>query len=1335
MSENNKSFRIKYDTQNPADHVKVQINQDFDLLEVLSLKINQEDAYKLYASNYGVVIGRVQANDGFGIPNAKVSIFIQNDNLDKSKETGILYPYTTTSDKNANNVRYNLLPAKKVNKCHQNVGTFPSKRNLLDNDVNIDVFDNFFEYTTVTNESGDYMLFGVPVGEQQIHVDIDLSDIGVLSQSPRDMVYKGYDLNKFDSPNKFKGGTNLDDLTQIISQDTGIYVYPFWGDESETEIAITQKTIDIQYKFEPTCVFMGSAFTDSKKSGISKTCKASKNAGLMSDMVTSQGTIEMIRKTIEGKIEQYDINGTRLINNEGVWCYQIPMNLDYVITDEYGNIIPTTDPSKGIPTRSEVRFKITLDDNGDAYTQDKTGTYLIPNNPQNGNEVDYNFDDNCIDKSFVNLLWNKVYSVKNYIPRIQKNIKPKNRNFSGIKSTNYHESKNPIPYNNIYVDLNLRFILTCLLTTFFIKAVGLINSTIHWVNANVLNLVPGAYLKYIGVDSGIVGEDCLESLNLNNFNTLYFIDLDFAPRNWSKSCNSSDCKWIYMYGGESETYYNSIISCIETTLSFENQVVNFDFTNDWLNGGLYLPRFFTKTKRNKKTGSISIAYCGSWFAHTYKNYIVQACAPNVTPLGESIDNSMCDEPEKSCYKKSGYIRIGSVGDGLLNRDDSKDVFYYKSNEFLEGFRQLYTTDVILLGSLNDCDIDGIPQLHQLLPSTSFKLPNDSFEADDSLSGVTESYAISGKTMSGIDWGNDSTHMENGLFVAIGCLSSDTTIKTCVNASRLCEIGVDFDEKYTGSTDNGYDIEKNIDGMISTDEISDGDARSMFATLNINKLVGGTEYSDYDSNLWKYNFKYNYPDGFDGRLRGEHYNKIGGSTSGQLTSFDVRNDYYYKFRLGIDNINASDVLKKTYGGDYSFPRFDNSFYFYFGLIPGKTALDLFNSQYFVPCTEPIKDKFNVFVTKLQNESICPSNDGKISIKVENAVYPYNVYLDGQNIIPNVSDDNAIIRTGLISKFYSVKVVDGNNDSVTKYIFVPKNVGVSYDLTITPVKENGKYTGIIEVTNIKNDNINNYSNLLLSLYNGKNNFVTSITINSFMLSTQPDLVNKQVFGLLVSDNYKVVLSQINCQSNILEQQALVKSPPSLLSYVSGSNSGATSESLTTAISGGNIYADNGSEIIERGVCWTLTGTTPTILNNNIYDNISKTGEYLFTLTGLTTGLTYNIRSYATNNIGLSYGDVKIYKHTYNRIDNKITIVTWDVSYNTIDEYGNVIGTTITYYSNLYAINPVKTTLTVNTNIGDVTILEGQAYSDTFVNSDISTINSITPTNDDYYNYIHI
>lgn len=1001
---NNKSIRIKYDQNAPVDHLKLKIEQDFDFLEVLSLKITQEDVYKLYTSDYGVIVGRVLANDGFGVPNAKVSIFIKNDKKDNTEDKNIIYPYSSVSDKNSDNIRYNLLPSNKVNKCHQNVGTFPSKRNLLDNDNLVEVYDNFYKYTTVTNESGDYMLFGVPVGQQQIHIDIDLSDIGVLSQTPRDMEYKGYNIKQFDSPNKFKKSTNLDGLSQIITENASVFVYPFWGDENESEIALSKKNINLQYKFEPTCVFMGSIFTDSIKSGISKTCKPSKTSGKMSEMMVSQGSIEMIRETIDGKIENFEISGNRLINNDGVWCYQIPMNLDYVITDEYGNIKPTDDPTKGIPTRANVRFRITLDDHGDSYVQSKTGVYLIPNFPKEIDDDDYSFNTETKSTSFVNLLWNKVYSVKNYIPRTQKlNIleslhlssPAKNRRFSGLKSLNFHESNNPIPYNNMWVNLNLRFMLICIITTFFIKLVSFLNDFIHAVNV-ALGFIGFNPFAFVTIGSNIAGDECEY---LNGFDT-------FAPchKSWG---SKKEGNWEVIKKVQGDIELNKLFDCIETSLSVENEVVNFDFTNDWLNGSLYAPRILTKIKTNRKTGKQSSIYCGS-IAGSYTNlHLIQTCTTPIDGFGTGStigDNSECNSG--SCYKQNSIFKISK---GSLNRDLINDIYYYQSVEFPDqtpGNKYLFATDVILLGSLNDCDIDGIPQLHQLLPTTSFKLPPDSVESEDSgnlityttgTTGFTKDVSdyvsvsnfitppftgdvnnlfhvistsgdtyyiwsgsaytqvfdltpyidpipitgttldITGRTIevSGVDWGNKdvNSHLynfKNGLYVAIGCTSSDTYTKTCINASRLCEIGVDFDERYDFNL-----ISTEVDGYISTDEITDGDVRSMFATLNGNSLK-----TKKVNNQLKYDFRYIYPDSFDGKLKP---NNGTGPLSG-----DTFSQHYYNYRFNVE----TGELGYDYSDDhYSFPRYDNSFYFYFGLKQGSTALDVFNNQYFVPCDGP------------------------------------------------------------------------------------------------------------------------------------------------------------------------------------------------------------------------------------------------------------------------------------------------------------------------------------------------------------------------------------------------
>jgi hypothetical protein len=90
-----KSYRIR--TQVGVDKsIKVQLDQDFEFLEILSLKILQSQIYTRPCSDYGVVIGRVSVNDGFGLPNCKVSIFIPLTDEDAVNPIFIdLYPYRT----------------------------------------------------------------------------------------------------------------------------------------------------------------------------------------------------------------------------------------------------------------------------------------------------------------------------------------------------------------------------------------------------------------------------------------------------------------------------------------------------------------------------------------------------------------------------------------------------------------------------------------------------------------------------------------------------------------------------------------------------------------------------------------------------------------------------------------------------------------------------------------------------------------------------------------------------------------------------------------------------------------------------------------------------------------------------------------------------------------------------------------------------------------------------------------------------------------------------------------------------------------------------------------
>ena len=211
MSESNRSYRIRTKVgsdNNGSLNIDLNLLQDYDLFEILSLKIDTKNLYKYQTSKYGCVVGRVLANGGVGVPNVKISAFIPIDEVDSNNPVyKYLYPYTSTRDRDSNDIRYNLLTDQKIDACHQNIGTFPNKRLVLDDSNILEVYDKYYIHTTTTNGSGDYMLFGVPVGNVIIHSDLDLSDIGFLSQKPRDLFYKGYNVNQFENPNKFKKDT------------------------------------------------------------------------------------------------------------------------------------------------------------------------------------------------------------------------------------------------------------------------------------------------------------------------------------------------------------------------------------------------------------------------------------------------------------------------------------------------------------------------------------------------------------------------------------------------------------------------------------------------------------------------------------------------------------------------------------------------------------------------------------------------------------------------------------------------------------------------------------------------------------------------------------------------------------------------------------------------------------------------------------------------------------------------------------------------------------------------------------------------------------------------
>ena len=75
-------------------------------------------------------------------------------------------------------------------------------------------------------------------------------------------------------------------------------------------------------------------------------------------------------------------------------------------------------------------------------------------------------------------------------------------------------------------------------------------------------------------------------------------------------------------------------------------------------------------------------------------------------------------------------------------------------------------------------------------------------------------------------------------------------------------------------------------------------------------------------------------------------------------------------------------------------------------------------------------------------------------------------------------------------------------------------------------------------------------------------------------------------------------------------------------------------TSATLGGNVTADGGATITERGVVYVAGSGTPTTANTKL-TAAGTTGSYTVSATGLTAATLYTTRAYASNSAGTSYG----------------------------------------------------------------------------------------------------
>jgi hypothetical protein len=661
------SYRIRTEIGTNKS-IRVKLEQEYDFLEILSLKFLQSEVYTRRCSDYGVVVGRVIVNDGFGVPNVKVSVFIPLTQQDESNPIiSTLYPYRSLNDLNEDGYRYNLLPYVKSYSAHVPTGTFFDKEDVLINPTYIEVFDKYFKYTAVTNDSGDFMIFGVPIGTQTIHFDVDLSDIGEFSLSPQDLIRMGRATEAQVAGTSFRASTNLNELPQIISINKKIEVEPLWGDDEVCTLGITRTDVDLTAEatinITPTAIFMGSIFSSSDDQFQKSNCKPKVRQGELCSMVAGPGEILAIRQTIfndsDGRpiLEEYKLDqGGQVIDDNGTWLLDVPMNLDYVITNEFGERVFSNDPKKGIPTKGKYRFKIKWNQSPKLSETLKRGYFLVPNireygwtNPDvdpldsvpivgsfdrlyatNSYSFSLDWNDygysgttqgmqmieeaiNCEDKFYM-MSYNKVYTVSQLIDQFRAGYLP-NRTISikNILDDTCESENNKFPTNDAALRFDIVFTLFNLMMIIFKPVIYVLLIVVH-VLAFVIFLISPILALVVGLVFGIivlickaVRILCFGCINCPSFSDvgnlvtslfeLYKLFTNLKIPNLTyPDCELCNCKQLNQLPPEDQT---SVVN--ETTGVDANQVIEESNINAYLSPFTIGPLYSGVTDDNTET--------------------------------------------------------------------------------------------------------------------------------------------------------------------------------------------------------------------------------------------------------------------------------------------------------------------------------------------------------------------------------------------------------------------------------------------------------------------------------------------------------------------------------------------------------------------------------------------------------------------------------------------------------------------------------------------------------------------------------------------------------------
>jgi pectinesterase len=157
-----------------------------------------------------------------------------------------------------------------------------------------------------------------------------------------------------------------------------------------------------------------------------------------------------------------------------------------------------------------------------------------------------------------------------------------------------------------------------------------------------------------------------------------------------------------------------------------------------------------------------------------------------------------------------------------------------------------------------------------------------------------------------------------------------------------------------------------------------------------------------------------------------------------------------------------------------------------------------------------------------------------------------------------------------------------------------------------------------------------------------------------------------------------------------------------------------STTFATSGGNISADGGAPVTERGVCWDTT-SSPTTATAKASSG-SGIGSFTVTVVSLIPGKKYYLRAYAVNSAGIAYG----------RLDSLTTLAALAVPTVTTANATSILTATATVVGNVTAWggDTVKSRGVCWNTTGTPTTTDNKTDNGLGIGSFTGTLTSLTP-----------